>query len=438
MFDFKKWREERKLTQAQAGAFLCATRSFWVSLEAGEGNANRIRVITWALKYYDTHKTMFKDMVQHLSPDTICVFMTKRREETGMTFKEQSLEAGFGKSTLSNMRRENDRWSNVTDLTKALVCAYMLECNGRSRESIAADFDESGEAPEVLESVTVPATVNAPERTFTPVDVVVEVAGVPVEMPQGEPESFEHVKPIMIDGEPMWIVADVCRAIGHSNSRDAVKLIDGDDVRKIYATDSVGRNVEQWACNEPGLYTLLLRSNLPKAKPFKKWVTSEVLPSIRKTGSYQQPLKAPTIIDALELQLKAARQLEAQQRQIDALAARVDQLGEGGTSADEVVDKLMEIDGLKTDLHQLVHDIVHTAKHLPDMHPMKADYSSYSKVWHKAFKAASPPVSAKAEYRKEHQIQPSIDVLRTALAFIQNTTLPELMTETPSQLSLNI
>lgn len=430
MFDFKKWREDRQLTKVQAGAFLCTSPEVWTSLESGKYNENRERIAAFALRYYEAHRAMFKDMTAKLTPEAIREFIVARREETGLSFKDQSLEAGFGGSTLGNISRDHKAWESASGFMNAMICAYMLECQGDLSEPI----EEISESPEVLESVTVPATVDMPERTFTPADVVVEVAGVPV----GSAESFEHVQPIMVDGEPMWVVADVCRAIEHSNSRDAVKLIDGDDVRKIYTTDSIGRNVEQWACNEPGLYTLLLRSNLPKAKPFKKWVTSEVLPSIRKTGSYQQPLKAPTIIDALELQLKAARQLEAQQRQIDALAARVDELGEGGASADEVVDKLMEIDGLKTELHNLVHELVRTARYLPQHHPMREDYSSYSKVWHKAFKAASPPVSAKAEYRRESQIQPSIDVLRTALAFIQNTTLPELMTETPSQLSLGI
>ena len=432
MFDFKKWREDRRLTQDQAADFIGASGSLWGTLEAGDKNPNRARVLAHALGQHDHSKGMFKGLVDKLSPGAIRDFMIERRDKTGLSFKEQSLEAGFGRSTMGNIARDTNKWGRVSRLTKTMVIAYILEC--------AQKETEANKEPEieVLESVTVPATADMPERTFTPADVVVEVAGVPVEVPQGEPESFEHVQPIVVNGEPMWVVADVCRAIEHSNSRDAVKLIDGDDVRKIYATDSMGRKVEQWACNEPGLYTLLLRSNLPKAKPFKKWVTSEVLPSIRKTGSYQQPLKAPTIIDALELQLQAARQLEAQQRQIDALAARVDELGEGGASADEVVDKLMEIDGLKTELHNLVHDIVHTAKRLPDLHPMKADYSAYKKVWHKAFAAAQPRVSAKSEYRRESQIQPSIDVLRTALAFIQNTTLPELMTETPSQLSLGI
>lgn len=434
MIDFRKWREDRKLTQAQAGAFFCGSAGFWAALEVGGCNPNRLRVLTGALNYYEVNCAIFQDMVKQLTPESISDFIIKRRAETGLTFKEQSLEAGFGKSTLGNTARGNNKWESVADLTKALICAYMLECQGE----LTGDMQGVAEASEVLESVTIPANDALPERTFTSADVVVEVAGLPVELPQSDPESFEHVQPIMIGGEPLWLIADVCRAIGHTNTTMARGTVDEDDLRKVETTDSTGRSIEQWACNEPGLYTLLLRSNLPKAKPFKKWVTSEVLPSIRKTGSYEQSLKAPTIIDALELQLKAARQLDAQQRQIDALAARVDQLGEGGTSADEVVDKLMEIDGLKTDLHQLVHEIVHTAKHLPDMHPMKADYSAYQKVWHKAFAAAQPPVSKKAEYRKETQIQASIDVLRTALAFIQNTTLPEVMPATPSQLSLSI
>jgi len=100
-----------------------------------------------------------------------------------------------------------------------------------------------------------------------------------------EPAHFERVMPVVVEGEPLWLVADVCRSIGHSNPRQAAQLIDPDDVRKVDVDPAIG---PQWATNEAGLYTLLLRSNLPKAKPFKRWVTNEVLPSIRKTGSYQQ------------------------------------------------------------------------------------------------------------------------------------------------------
>ena len=88
-----------------------------------------------------------------------------------------------------------------------------------------------------------------------------------------------------ITGEPLWVAKDVCDALGYSNSRQALAKLDDDEkgVRKI---DTLGGDQEMAIVNESGLYTLILRSNKPEAKRFKKWVTSEVLPSIRKTGTY--------------------------------------------------------------------------------------------------------------------------------------------------------
>ena len=80
----------------------------------------------------------------------------------------------------------------------------------------------------------------------------------------------------------------------HSNHKVALQGLDDDEVRKVYLTDSLGRKQNTNVVDESGFYTLVMRSNKPKAKPFRKWVTREVLPSIRKTGQYSlpnQPLK---------------------------------------------------------------------------------------------------------------------------------------------------
>lgn len=94
------------------------------------------------------------------------------------------------------------------------------------------------------------------------------------------------VRTVMIDDAPWFVAKDVCSALGIQNHKDSVaKSLDDDEkgVEKIY---SLGGVQETIVINESGLYTLIMRSNKPEAKRFRKWVTSEVLPSIRKTGQY--------------------------------------------------------------------------------------------------------------------------------------------------------
>ena len=88
-------------------------------------------------------------------------------------------------------------------------------------------------------------------------------------------------------GEPMFCAKDVCEALKHTNSRKAVvDLGDKDDVTRSYIIDSLGRKQRATFINESGLYALILSSKLDSAKRFKRWVTSEVLPAIRKQGGY--------------------------------------------------------------------------------------------------------------------------------------------------------
>ena len=101
-----------------------------------------------------------------------------------------------------------------------------------------------------------------------------------------ENPTFGQVRTIEIDNEPWFVGKDVAEALGYSNTRDALsKHVDEDDKATVAFHDgSQNRNVT--AVNESGLYSLILSSKLPGAKEFKRWVTSEVIPSIRKTGGY--------------------------------------------------------------------------------------------------------------------------------------------------------
>jgi prophage antirepressor-like protein len=98
-------------------------------------------------------------------------------------------------------------------------------------------------------------------------------------------EDFGEVRTAVVDNEPMFCLIDICKALELSNSRIVADRLDEDERRKL----DLPRQGETWFVTESGLYAVILRSDKPNAKKFRKWVTSEVLPSIRKIGSYGMP-----------------------------------------------------------------------------------------------------------------------------------------------------
>nr|DAT99021.1 MAG TPA: repressor domain protein [Caudoviricetes sp.] len=130
-------------------------------------------------------------------------------------------------------------------------------------------------------------------------------------------KSFQ-VRTVEINSEPWFVLKDVCAVLGISNHKMTAQRLDVDEVSQTYLTDSLGRKQETTIINESGLYHVILRSDKQEAKPFRKWVTSEVLPSIRKTGSYALPKDYPTALRALadaeeqKLRLLAENQQQAQ------------------------------------------------------------------------------------------------------------------------------
>ena len=104
-----------------------------------------------------------------------------------------------------------------------------------------------------------------------------------------ETSEFGQVRTVIIDGEPWFVGKDVAECLGYSNTKDALlRHVDEEDKLGSRFTTS-GQNREMTVINESGLYSLIMSSKLPSAKSFKRWVTSEVLPAIRKTGSYNMP-----------------------------------------------------------------------------------------------------------------------------------------------------
>lgn len=99
--------------------------------------------------------------------------------------------------------------------------------------------------------------------------------------------EFGELRTVTIDGEPWFVGKDVATALGYNNSRDAIaKHVDAEDLNTVAIRDGVKGNPNMTIINESGLYSFIFSSKLPTAKRFKRWVTAEVLPTLRKTGSY--------------------------------------------------------------------------------------------------------------------------------------------------------
>ncbi|MDD2388503.1 MAG: BRO family protein [Desulfobacterales bacterium] len=103
-------------------------------------------------------------------------------------------------------------------------------------------------------------------------------------------------------GNPWWVAKDVCDVLDIKNATQAISILD-DDERSM---QNIGRQGEANIINESGLYALIIRSNKPQSKPFRKWVTSEVLTSIRKTGSYKAPNQKPATLLPIDREFRAA------------------------------------------------------------------------------------------------------------------------------------
>ena len=123
-------------------------------------------------------------------------------------------------------------------------------------------------------------------------------------------ESSE-IRTVQVNGEPWLVLSDVCKVLELSNPSMVAKKLDDDERTKF----DLGRQGETTIINESGLYTVILRSDKPQAKPFRKWVTSEVLPSIRKHGVYMTEQTLERALTSPDFLIELATQLKAEQEQ---------------------------------------------------------------------------------------------------------------------------
>lgn len=130
-----------------------------------------------------------------------------------------------------------------------------------------------------------------------------------------------QVRTVQQDGEPWFVLKDVCGAPELTTPARVSERLDEDEVSQTHITDSVGRQREMTIVNESGLYHVILRSDKPQAGPFRKWVTSEVLPSIRKHGAYMTPETLQAAILNPDTMIQLCQQLKDEQDKSHALQA---------------------------------------------------------------------------------------------------------------------
>lgn len=126
--------------------------------------------------------------------------------------------------------------------------------------------------------------------------------------------DFGAVRTVTIGDEPWFVGKDVAQVLGYAKTENALAAhVDGDDTLKQGITDSLGRIQNTTLINESGLYSLILSSKLPGAKEFKRWVTSEILPSIRKHGAYMTPETLQAAILNPDTMIQLCQQLKNEQ-----------------------------------------------------------------------------------------------------------------------------
>lgn len=144
-----------------------------------------------------------------------------------------------------------------------------------------------------------------------------------------ESSEFGKVRTVLVNDEPFFVGKDVAEVLGYSKPRNAISShVEKDDALKQGVTDELGRVQEMTLINESGLYSLILSSKMPRAREFKHWVTSEILPSIRRHGLYavDEVLADP---DMLINALTALKEERANRERLEELnAAQAQQIAE--------------------------------------------------------------------------------------------------------------
>ena len=187
------------------------------------------------------------------------------------------------------------------------------------------------------------------------------------------------VRTVQMNGEPWWVLKDVCGVLDISNSRNISARLD-DDEKGVYLVDTPGGVQNMTIISESGLYATIMRSDKPQAKPFRKWVTSEVLPAIRKHGMYaiDDVLNDPDMLINALLELKEERAKAKTLEQT--VAVQTQQIAELQPKA-SYYDKVLECNDL-VPISIIAKDYGWSANHMNQVLREKGvQYKQGGKIW---------------------------------------------------------
>lgn len=149
--------------------------------------------------------------------------------------------------------------------------------------------------------------------------------------------SGSQVRTVLVDDEPWFVASDVCAVLGIRNSRDAVRGLDEDE-KGVALTDTLGGAQNLVTISESGLYTLLVRSRRKEAKPFRRWVTHEVVPTIRRTGSYSVEQAPPQ--SQIDIIIATAMEMKRIGEQVERAATAAIEAGKDAQVANARIDAI--------------------------------------------------------------------------------------------------
>lgn len=208
-------------------------------------------------------------------------------------------------------------------------------------------------------------------------------------------EEFGEVRVSIIDNEPWFVGRDIAEVLGYSRPAKAIlDHVDDEDKDEVPIQDSIGRMQKTPVINESGLYGLVLSSKLPEAKKFKRWVTSEVLPSIRKNGMFavDELLDNPDLLIATATKLKEERiaRIEAEKKALlaEKEAKFQKNIVEGLAGSIELADKQARI-----------NQIIRTSKENPREKYRKL-YDEFNRKYHMNIDIRHKNAIAKGEIKK--------------------------------------
>ncbi len=149
-------------------------------------------------------------------------------------------------------------------------------------------------------------------------------------------DEFGEIRTVMVDGEPWFVGKDLTDILGYQNASKALAdHVDEEDKLNNESLSSLGQR-GGWLINESGLYSLILSSKLPTAKKFKHWVTTDILPSVRKHGAYMTPAKIEDILLNPDTIIQLAQNLKAEQEKNKELHSQVESMKPAQIFADAV------------------------------------------------------------------------------------------------------